>query len=57
MLEKEIVANMKKIVDNCMGEELAGCVTSCPMHTDVRKYIGLIKLNKGEEVILQILKK
>lgn len=51
MLKKEVVANMEKIVETCMGQELSGCNTSCPMHTDVKKYIGLIKKKKGLEAI------
>ena len=57
MLKKEIVANMEKIVENCMGEETAACVATCPMHTDVKEYVRLIKEEKGEEAIKVIREK
>lgn len=57
MIKKEILENMQNIVDNCMGEELAGCVVTCPMHTDVKSYIRLIKEDKGEEAISVIREK
>ncbi|MGL5150625.1 MAG: FAD-dependent oxidoreductase [Clostridium sp.] len=51
MLKKEIIENMKHIVDNCMGDSKSACTTACPMNTDVKKYIALIRDNKGEEAI------
>lgn len=51
MLRKEIIENMKHIVDNCMGEEKSACTTACPMNTDAKRYIRLIGENKGEEAI------
>ena len=51
MLKEEILQNMQKIVDNCMGEETPACVATCPMHTDAKRYIQLIKEGKGEEAI------
>ena len=51
MLKEEILANMRHIVDNCMGEETAACVATCPMHTNVKEYVRLIKEGKGEEAI------
>lgn len=51
MLKQEIIENMQKIVDNCMGEETPACVATCPMHTDAKRYIQLIKEGKGEEAI------
>ena len=57
MLKKEIVANMEKIVENCMGEETAACVATCPMHTDVKEYVRLIKEEKGDEAIKVIREK
>ncbi len=51
MLKEEIIVNMQKIVDNCMGEETPACVATCPMHTDAKRYIQLIKEGKGEEAI------
>lgn len=47
MLNKKIVKNMEFIVNECMGEEKASCVTTCPMHTNVRDYIRLIREDDG----------
>ncbi len=51
MLKQEILDNMQKIVDTCMGEETPACVATCPMHTNVKEYIRLIREGKGEEAI------
>ena len=51
MLKQEILENMQNIVDNCMGEETPACVATCPMHTNVKEYIRLIREGKGEEAI------
>lgn len=51
MLKQEILDNMKHIVDNCMGDSKPACTTACPMNTDAKEYIRLIRENKGEEAI------
>lgn len=51
MLKKEIVENMKYIVDNCMGDSKSACTTACPMNTDAKRYIALMGENRGEEAI------
>ena len=51
MTKQEILQNMQHIVDNCMGEETAACVATCPMHTNVKEYVRLISEGKGEEAI------
>lgn len=51
MLKTEVIEKMKDIVENCMGEETAACVATCPMHTDVKEYVRLIREGKGEEAI------
>ncbi len=51
MLKKEVLENMQTIVDNCMGEETPACEATCPMHTNVKEYVRLIKEGKGEESI------
>ena len=51
MNKEEILQNMQHIVDNCMGEETPACVATCPMHTNVKEYVRLIKEGKGEEAI------
>ncbi|MFP4431946.1 MAG: FAD-dependent oxidoreductase [Spirochaetaceae bacterium] len=38
----EVRQKMQEIVDSCIGEESAYCVSACPMHTDVKGYVGLI---------------
>ena len=57
MLKQEVLENMKNIVDNCLGEEKAACVATCPMHTDVRSYVRLIREGKGKESIKVIREK
>ena len=57
MINENVIDNMKKIVDNCMGDSVASCVATCPMHTDVKEYIRLIKEDKGEESIRVIREK
>lgn len=57
MLSKEIISNMKNIVDNCMGDSEPACVATCPMHTNVKEYIRLIREDKGEEAIKVIREK
>ena len=57
MLKSEIIENMKKIVDGCMGEETPACVATCPMHTNVKEYVRLIGEGKGEEAIRVIREK
>lgn len=51
MLKYEIIENMQNIVNNCMGDSDPACVATCPMHTDVKKYVRLIKEDKGTEAI------
>ncbi|AWZ48588.1 hypothetical protein C3495_07040 [Clostridiaceae bacterium 14S0207] len=51
MLKHEIIENMKNIVDNCMGDSESACVATCPMHTDVKTYVRLIREDKGTEAI------
>ena len=51
MLKAQVLDYMQNIVDHCMGEETAACVATCPMHTDVKEYVRLIKEGKGEEAI------
>ncbi|MPQ44465.1 FAD-dependent oxidoreductase [Clostridium tarantellae] len=57
MLNKNVIENMKNIVDNCMGDSDAACVATCPMHTDVKQYIRLIKEDKGNDAIKVIREK
>ncbi|WLF69392.1 FAD-dependent oxidoreductase [Clostridium septicum] len=57
MLKEQIIKNMQNIVENCMGDEEAACVATCPMHTDVKEYVRLIKEDKGEEAIRVIREK
>lgn len=57
MIGNEIIENMRHIVDNCMGDSNPACVATCPMHTDVKKYVRLIGEGKGEESIKVIREK
>ena len=51
MLKQSVIDNMKEIAEHCMGEEIASCVATCPMHTNVKEYVRLIREGKGEEAI------
>lgn len=51
MLNQSVIDNMKEIAEHCMGEETASCVATCPMHTNVKEYVRLIREGKGEEAI------
>lgn len=51
MLKQSVIDNMKEIAEHCMGEETAACVATCPMHTNVKEYVRLIREGKGEETI------
>ena len=51
MLNQEIIKNMENIVNECMGDSDPACVATCPMHTDVKEYIRLIREDKGFEAI------
>ena len=51
MLKQNVIDNMKEIAEHCMGEETASCVATCPMHTNVKEYVRLIREGKGEEAI------
>ncbi|MGY3725625.1 NADPH-dependent glutamate synthase beta chain [Granulicatella balaenopterae] len=51
MLDKQVIKNMEELVDGCMGEETAACQATCPMHTDVKEYIRLIRDGEGTEAI------
>ena len=57
MDQNEIKRRMQEIVDGCMGEENAACVATCPMHTNAKEYIRLIREGKGEEAIKVIREK
>lgn len=47
MLKNEVIERMQDIIDNCMGEETAACVATCPMHTNVKEYVRLIGEGDG----------
>lgn len=51
MLKKDIIENMKYIVENCMGNSESACTTACPMNTKAKEYIRLLRENRGEEAI------
>lgn len=51
VLEPEVIGVMNEVIDGCMGDEKAGCITACPMHTDARKYIKLMGDGNGEEAM------
>ncbi len=57
VLKVEVKEKIIDIVENCMGEATANCVSSCPMHTDVKKYVQLIGEGNGKESIRVIREK
>lgn len=57
MLKIDVIKNMENIVNECMGDSSAGCVATCPMHTDAKGYIKLIREEKGYEAIKLIREK
>ena len=57
MLKNEVKERMQEIIDNCMGEETAACVATCPMHTNVKEYVRLIGEGDGEGAIRVIREK
>ncbi len=42
MLTADLKKKMQEIVDDCMGDAPAFCVSTCPVHTDVKGYVDLI---------------
>lgn len=57
MLKANVIKNMENIVEECMGDADPGCVATCPMHTDVKEYVRLIKEDRGLEAIKVIREK
>jgi len=49
MLHKKTIENMNYIVEKCMGEDDAACITKCPMHCNAKEYIKLLRENNGLE--------
>lgn len=56
-LNEKTIANMKYIVDNCMGESEPACIAACPMGTHAKKYAGLLGEGNGEEALKVIREK
>lgn len=48
---------MQEIVDNCMGDAPPYCEATCPMHTDVKGYVGLIGEGKHQDAVKVIREK
>ncbi len=57
MYPEEVLQKMQEIVDNCMGDAPAYCVSTCPMHTDVKGYINLIAEGRYVDAIKLIREK
>lgn len=56
MLNNDIKNKMNYVIDNCMGESMAYCSSSCPMKADPKEYIRLIGEGKEEEA-LEVIRK
>jgi glutamate synthase (NADPH) small chain len=54
---KKVKEGAAHIVADCMGNEDAFCVTTCPMHTDVKKYVSQIGNGDIEGALLTIREK
>lgn len=52
--EIDVLDKMREIAEGCMGGGPAYCVAACPMHTDVKGYVGLIGEGKYEEALRRI---
>jgi len=46
-----IIENAELIVEKCMGEEEAFCVSECPMNTDAKGYVNLVAENNLDDAI------
>jgi len=57
MINESTKQKMQHVIDGCMGESDAYCVTRCPMHTDAKGYINLIGQDRGEAAIKLIREK
>lgn len=51
MISEKIMGKMEEVIEGCMGDSEAYCVTKCPMHTDAKGYINLIGEGKGQEAL------
>ncbi|MGL4392158.1 MAG: FAD-dependent oxidoreductase [Fusobacteriaceae bacterium] len=57
VLKDDVIQKMQEIVDDCMGDSNAACITACPMNTDAKGYVKLIGEGKGKEAIKLIREK
>ncbi|KXG74036.1 FAD-dependent oxidoreductase [Thermotalea metallivorans] len=57
MLSQDIKKHMQDIVEGCMGDAPPYCEATCPMHTDVKKYVNFIGEGKYEDAIAVIREK
>ncbi|GAB6137773.1 hypothetical protein JCM15060_09620 [Halanaerobaculum tunisiense] len=51
MLSEELIAEMKEVVDDCMGDAPSACVATCPLHIDAKGYIDLIQEGNYKEAL------
>ncbi len=51
MYPEQALEKMREIVNDCMGDAAPFCQAACPMHTDVRGYVGLIADGKYRDAI------
>ena len=51
MYPEQALEKMREIVNDCMGDAAPFCQAACPMHTDVRGYVGLIAEGKYRDAI------
>jgi NADPH-dependent glutamate synthase beta subunit-like oxidoreductase/Fe-S oxidoreductase len=51
MYPEHALEKIREIVNDCMGDAAPFCQAACPMHTDVRGYVGLIAEGKYMDAI------
>lgn len=50
-MQETTIIKMKNLAQACMGDSPAYCQASCPMHTDVKAYIGLASQGRFKEAL------
>ena len=57
MYSEHTLEKIREIVDGCIGDAVPFCEAACPMHADVRGYVGLIADGKYKDAIRLIREK
>lgn len=54
IFSEKLYQTAQNVVDGCMGADAPACQSACPMHTDVKKYLGLAGEGKYSEALAVI---